>query len=1175
MSPSRPARVPLTQVVAITTPYRRSVRAETGPTSESLLDGYVPTERSLDLLGRMVSASVAAPRVRSWSMTGPYGSGKSSFLAFVSALYASGTDPRHRVALRTLAEYSPLLHDELLTFRRNFGTDARGHIVAVATAGKESAERAVARALLAGAEQYWSSKGRKPAVLHELRAWIERGVSDASDLLGFVTELEHHAPILLAIDEFGKTMEYAAENPTSGDPYVLQLIAEHFNAADKVPSVVMVSQHLAIADYAEGLSEASKREWAKVGGRFEDVLFAGSIDQALPLIRGHLSRHVKDPVIEDRIQEWGSSVGSLLRDTRSGYMRRIAESSADYYPLHPLVVAIAPSLSQRFSQGDRSLHAWLAGGEPHSVAEFLARTVVDQSDPLPVYGPDDLFDHFFMRSAGTRVTGRYDSRLVEMVDRIRESSGLGVLELWLLKTVALLNLADPQTELSPTKEALYLAAQAQGIAGIGSIDEALSALQDGGYLVYRQFADEFRVWRGSDIDIESELVSAREQTAGVDLVTRLNQVAPPAASVAQRHGHQTGTFRFFRALYSAASASAAVEETAGGCDGLLVLSLAKSAKGMEAASHTSDGRPIVVGWSPDAGSLEAVAAEVSALEFVAATRAVQDDAVARAEVRERHAMAVAELGQRIRQAFNPSRADLRWFALGGEVSVKGAKALSALLSDVCDSAYCSHLPLRNEILNRIQLTSQGAKARRELMDHMLADSADECVGISGFGPERSMYESLLRELGLHVQQNGQRWALQVPTPESPAWPVWRAIHEFVAGSSGSPRPLSALFDELVRPPYGVREPVAPVLVLLYLLLHPEDVALYQDGTFEPQISSPLLERLVKAPDRFAVRRVLDAGARSSVLTALRTALGDPSRPDGVRNASVLQALKPVIGTIRGLSDHALHTRRLSKAAIGVRAAVMSARELDELVFVGLPQELGLDAFALDDKPDAERARRYAQGLAKALRELSDADEQLLRDVESQLRDAFGVAPSAEVRVHLRERSRRMEGRVIDSRLSAFALYASDSRLDERGWLEALALSLTDKPPSTWRDSDLEVFSARLAELAGLFFRVEALCCSVDAAGRSDGFLARRLAVTKPDGSELSRVVWAEEAEIQEIRREAETLIGRLRTAQSSRKLEILIAVLAEDLLAEKESSSEVRNAESKGVQDDKPNSAIG
>ena len=87
--------------------FRRSTRLERDGTGEGLT-GYIPTPRGLELVGQLLDA-LASNDYKAFSVTGPYGSGKSSFAVFLSALFEPQASSAHQAALALLeAESGPM-----------------------------------------------------------------------------------------------------------------------------------------------------------------------------------------------------------------------------------------------------------------------------------------------------------------------------------------------------------------------------------------------------------------------------------------------------------------------------------------------------------------------------------------------------------------------------------------------------------------------------------------------------------------------------------------------------------------------------------------------------------------------------------------------------------------------------------------------------------------------------------------------------------------------------------------------------------------------------------------------------------------------------------------------------------------------------------------------------------
>ena len=119
--------------------------------------------------------------------------------------------------------------------------------------------------------------------------------------------------------------------------------------------------------------------------------------------------------------------------------------------------------------------------------------------------------------------------------------------------------------------------------------------------------------------------------------------------------------------------------------------------------------------------------------------------------------------------------------------------------------------------------------------------------------------------------------------------------------------LDKLYAKLMAPPIGLKEGPIPVLLTALLLHRLDDVAIYQEGTYQPTLTAELLERLVKSPGRFAVKHFKLTSDRIQFLEAVARAVGNVtgrapalSRGRGVasRNAALLGVTGPLLAMIR-------------------------------------------------------------------------------------------------------------------------------------------------------------------------------------------------------------------------------------------------------------------------------------
>ncbi len=125
----------------------RSVNVERDSNSERALAGYLPSEEVLELLRRFLAAAESEVGGRAWSVTGPYGAGKSSAAHFLSSLLAPDSSPLYLEASSLLRDNDAALAERVDALRKGLRAHRRGFVRATVTARREPLTSALARAL--------------------------------------------------------------------------------------------------------------------------------------------------------------------------------------------------------------------------------------------------------------------------------------------------------------------------------------------------------------------------------------------------------------------------------------------------------------------------------------------------------------------------------------------------------------------------------------------------------------------------------------------------------------------------------------------------------------------------------------------------------------------------------------------------------------------------------------------------------------------------------------------------------------------------------------------------------------------------------------------------------------------------------------------------------------------
>jgi len=343
-----------------------------------------------------------------------------------------------------------------------------------------------------------------------------------------------------------------------------------------------------------------------------------------------------------------------------------------------------------------------------------------------------------------------------------------------------------------------------------------------------------------------------------------------------------------------------------------------------------------------------------------------------------------------------------------------------------------------------------------------------------------------------------------------------------------------------------------------LLDHVDDVSIYKDGTFIPILGSEHFELLVKHPQRFAVKHFEIVGLRSQVFRELENVLRSSSAkssekkiPANVRNVTMLSVVKPLFQFVKKLPTYTTKTTRMSIEAQAVVQTLQKAQEPDVLLFQSLPVACGLAAIVAGQADDGTTAKQFKSKLVQVLHEVQTTYDRLLADCQSLLHEAFGVRRSSEkLREDLQVRASYLVESCLERTLRRFVLAAADETADDQRWLESLLMIVVDKPAESWTDADMTSFEPKLSDLARRFINLEALQKGM-IASKNQGFDARRITITRPDGQEVHRMVWIDPEDDYFLESLVEEIINDKGLEKNDRMQQALIAKLAERVLMSK------------------------
>ena len=1072
--------VRLSELFHITERFQRSVHLERDFYTENALDGYVVTVKARETLTRLIEARQNRGTSKAWTLTGPYGSGKSAFALFAAKLLGNSEAPTTQQALALLKRGDISLYEQFISINGN-GKDTPSGFCPVLISGERAP---ITLALLRGLERGLKTFGisSSSALQRKIRNLLKTAANGTPPQAYEITALFESAAraiekkggvgLLLVIDELGKFLEYAAHSPTHGDVFVLQTLAEFASRSDQTPLFLVTILHQAFEQYANKLAKSQREEWAKVQGRFEDIAFVEPAEQILRLIASAIQ---STPIGKT---ENSLPLNELNLKPHQLTLREFSQLLQNCLPLHPTVALVVGSIFRRFAQNERSLFAFLSSSEPYGLQDFLSNQRYDGS-LLPMFSVADLYDYLNTTIGNRLYISRDGDKWSEIEIAINRLTDPSPTTVKLIKTIGLLSIiGEVSANLKTSKQILRYALDDHTEEFTKEFEEALGTLERRSIVTYRRYSDTYAIWAGSDIDIET----LRHQAEGhLDpnerLMTYLSSLMPPRPFIARRHLFETGTLRYFTVRYTdLENFDVNLNEPLRDADGLLfyalpgdeheVPQLIEKATGNDAATR----KEVLIAIPDSTRFLRDAVTELACLHWISEnTPELAGDAIARRELSIRWVEAERDVSDQLTAIFGgDSSGTCSWYSEGHLIDdINSQRSRNEFMSKICDMVYHQTPIIRNELINRRKISGTVTSARKRLIQAMLENSDQENLGVTGSPPEMSIYRSLLSSTGIH-REDGGVWGFHPPSDsKNEISYTWAAIKTFLGDCEGERRPVIQLYERLMAPPLGVRSGPLPILLCAAMQHYKTEIALYENGSFIANWSMPVFERFLKAPQHFELKRFGMTSPRVNLFSQFLTVLNQPEIPE---KPELLTVVAPLIHAIAQLPKYTLTTQDLSENAINLRTAVLSAREPDALLFKQLPEAFGFPTFDTEIATDTQSISQFFKKLKEALSELEQAYECLLEEtVELMLAKAFNLAAKKEtLRSELTRRATPLLSLTIEADLKGLLTNICSSGQDFRGWLIAIASVLAQKPPDKWLDTDKTKFQINLSQLARKF-----------------------------------------------------------------------------------------------------------
>ncbi len=1053
--------------------YTRSINLERDIDSLAIIKAYIPTSRSLLTLRRIGETLTDENMPRSWALIGPYGSGKSSFAVYLAHLLGNPSHQTTEAAIEICRSIDTKISADIFQHI----ADSEGYLSVLLTGSPEPLGKRFVASLRDAAIRFWQTlPDNVPPIIEKLNDAVNNNIT-TNEILSLVeevrcaVEINNGKGLVIIFDELGKFLEYEARHYDTNDIYILQALAEMAAIGRKTNVYIFTLMHQGFDQYARGVGKELRNEWSKVQGRFENIPFLESTEQ---VIRVMSKAFVNNLAATDKsiIAEKCTEMATVFDKEKALPGSLDCDSAATLfslcYPLHPIVTLTLPILCQKMAQNERTLFSYLGSKEQHGLGESIPR-LKNLGDWVM---PWEIFDYFVLNQPAVLTDPTTHRRWAEVITALERLGDAPLNHVELLKTIGLLNIIGSQGGLKASKNILNLCTKSKK-----ATTHCTNALINSAVLQFRKFSNEYRVWQGSDFDLDSAVYEELGQIGRFDLPSAINNRNSLLPIVARRHTIKTGALRYFNPKFI--DLLSYQNEDNDGAEQRLFFCIVETVDELKAARKdvVSCLKDLdVIALCQNGGQLREAVGEVIALNRIEQNYPeLQNDPVAHREFKDRLANAL-RFEEELLQGFFEQPEKAMWYWKNEEILVSNKRVLQEHLSRILDNIYHSSPRIYNELINREKPSAQAAGARNKLVMAMVHHVDKVDLGITKFPAEKGIYRAFLQATGLHQEISDGEWALVPPTKGDVynLYPVWKKIDEFLESTVDKPRSFADLNDVLRAPPFGIKVGVLPLLYLSVFLCNQEELALYEDNIYTPYISDKHIERFMKRPDYFTVQRIRMYGIRASLFQQYIKVLYNDNAD---QKASLLAVAKPLAQFITKLPEYTKQTNRISDSSQKARKAFELAKSPVDLLFVRLPKACGYPAIA-PEEVDGRKIEGFAGALVEVIRELRDAHDRmktefcnimsvaLLPDLQEETMDLNRLRQKSSSRYEdLIKYTADIKG------LRPFIENLANENGDDELWFNRILLFLGGRASDKWLDvhrdgavKKLEELSRRLIDL---------------------------------------------------------------------------------------------------------------
>lgn len=858
---------------------------------------------------------------------------------------------------------------------------------------------------------------------------------------------DEYQGIVFVFDEFGR---YIEDNGETIKVKTIQDFAEYCDHSDYENHLILVS-HKQLSLYTDKMKKELSYEWKKIEGRFKATSINVKYDQCLSLI----------PHIIPKTKKWDTFKKRYERDLNALY-----EEAWDFkgfllppeggnpfeggFPLHPITLYALDRLSKKVAQNERTFFTYLASDEENSLFAQIDKL---KDDRFHFVGLDLIYDYFEENIMSYRANDIYVmyKKLQYALNKLGEENTDSA-EVKILKTIAVINIISDSAVLASNRVTLCHVIDEDDEV----ISSAIDALEKKKIIKFMRQYGYYDFLDSSIYDLDSMIEEKIGSINDEMVVNILNDEFTDFVIYPHRYNAKYHMNRIMIPVFAyrnELSKKTFVRSMPDYYDGIVAFVLdADYSLNEYSEVELPDRMLMLVNSNPKQIINEVKRYIATKLLYSQREELKKDDPTVEKELQlylEEEQAILSELVSNWRKI---KGSDITVVFDGHEEEAKSEAELTECASQIMLSAYKKTIIVNNDLINKNKVSGAIRLSRSKLLDNML-NGIDVMNGCTPLSPEHNIVRALLVKNGMY--DDGIPVKLNYIDGEVSGDAVKHVIQKYIKKAKKAPVSVNELYEELKKPPYGLRDGYMSLL-LAYELSQYENISLSFHGADRDYSSEEFLKAF-ENPEDYSIFICNWSEEQEKYISDLEELYGK------YLNRKTKNRLKELLGAMN------THFANLTKSALTTDKYVSpNAKQYRDILSISY-KDYNSFFFEVLPKLDSDYGTLVVQ-LRTIKAELERVPELQMSDVDKLIRNVFDIGRDETISKWLFDKYENewaaKAHKVFDYHTNAFLEFVrnNNAQKEDVAVIQDLANVITGFGVDYWNDSKIEDFEEILRKV---------------------------------------------------------------------------------------------------------------